>query len=326
MGERAPVLIAVDWGTSSLRAYLADAGARILERRESAAGILSVPVIDGRPDFARTLATVAGPWLARHGSLPVLLSGMIGSRQGWLEAPYVACPASLDEVAAALVSFAAEDVGRVHIVPGLLDERTNGPAGEAGDGTGAFPDVMRGEEAQIFGAALLLGHALDETVVLPGTHAKWARVVEGRIHGFQSFMTGEIFAALKNHTILGRLLTDEAGDASGFARGVRDGARPGPAGSLLHRVFAARTLGLLDRMPRRELADYLSGLLIGAEIAAGTGPVRRFTIVGGAALATRYAEAAALLALEARIAPADCVVAGHLAIARAGGLIGEPPP
>jgi 2-dehydro-3-deoxygalactonokinase len=239
--------------------------------------------------------------------LPIVLSGMIGSRQGWKEAPYARCPAGADDIAEALARI--EHGGRaIALMPGLSTENAG------------MPDVMRGEETQIFGALALSGR--DEGLfLLPGTHSKWAQVKGGRIASFRTFMTGEVFGALKDHTILGRLMT-AGSDADGFARGVREGAAVGSAGALLNRLFATRTYGLMDRLSGAALADYLSGLLIGAEVAEATRQTTgAVTIIASPALAQRYTDALALLGQDSALAPEDCVAAGHWRLARAAGLI-----
>jgi 2-dehydro-3-deoxygalactonokinase len=135
-------------------------------------------------------------------------------------------------------------------------------------------------------------------------------------------MTGEVFGALKEHTILGRLMRDGAPDAGAFARGVREGAVLGSAGELLNRVFATRTYGLTDRLPDTALADYLSGLLIGAEVTEMMDLSEdAVTIIASAALAQRYTDALHLLGFESALAPEDCVAAGHWRIAQAAALV-----
>lgn len=297
----ADALIGLDWGTTSCRAYLVGADGAVLDRVADGAGILKVE----NGAFGAALDTMVGRWDA---ALPVLLSGMIGSRQGWVEAPYARCPAGADGVVKALATV---DHGRrtISLVPGLSTEND------------AMPDVMRGEETQIFGALALSGQT-DGLFLLPGTHSKWAYATGGRIASFRTFMTGEVFGALKDHTILGRLMREGAPDADSFARGVREGAALGSAGALLHRVFATRTYGLMDKLPDTALSDYLSGLLIGAETAEATqhagGAV---TIVASAALAQRYTDALRTLGHASTLAPEDCVAAGHWRVAHAAGLV-----
>jgi 2-dehydro-3-deoxygalactonokinase len=299
----APALVAVDWGTSNFRALLLDGEGRVLDRREAPRGILAV----AGGAFADVLAAEIGPWLA-GGRLPVLMSGMIGSRQGWIEAPYAATPAGLSDLVAALAvaPFAQADV---HIVPGLRTEA----AGRH--------DVIRGEETQVFGALAALG-IQSGSFLLPGTHSKWVRAESGKVVGFTTYMTGELFAAARDHTILGRLMPDSRPSDDAFRRGVEHGAAPGGPGALLSRLFGVRTAGLFGDIPGEALADYLSGLLIGAEIAdaapAHDAPVR---VIASHALAEHYRNAATMLGLAVEVLPADCIVAGYRTIARAAGLV-----
>jgi 2-dehydro-3-deoxygalactonokinase len=184
-----------------------------------------------------------------------------------------------------------------------------------------MPDVMRGEETQILGALALSGSDAG-LFLLPGTHSKWAEVQGGRIVSFRTFMTGEVFGALKDHTILGRLMTRGADDRTAFARGVTEGAALGSAGALLNRCFAPRTYGLMDKLADTALSDYLSGLLIGAEVAEATRQKNSaVTIIASAALARCYTDALGLLGRESALAPQDCVAAGHWGLARAAGLV-----
>ena len=292
-------LIGLDWGTTSCRAYLIGADGAVLDRLADGPGILKVEA----GAFGAALDAMVGGWDAR---LPIILSGMIGSRQGWKEAPYVRCPAGAGDIVAAPARVEHAD-RLISLVPGLSTDN---------DG---MPDVMRGEETQIFGALALAGR--DEGLfLLPGTHSKWAQVTNSRIVSFRTFMTGEVFGALKDHTILGRLM-NEGSDAEGFARGVREGAALGSAGALFNRMFATRTYGLMDKLTGAALADYLSGLLIGAEVAEATRQTRSaVTIIASRTLAQRYTDALGLLGHQSALAPDDCVAAGHWHIARAAGL------
>ena len=301
-----PALIALDWGTTSLRAYLMGADGAVVEKNEQALGILNVK--DG--DFAGALRAATGAWP----KTPALAAGMIGSRQGWREAPYVECPAGLEALSRGLIAVPGAGL---KIVPGVGMTDADG-----------VPDVMRGEETQIVGVVeggAFAGGA-SGIAVLPGTHSKWVVVQEGRIARFATFMTGEAFAALSAHTILGRLFKGEAFDAAGFARGVEHAAREAKGrGGLLHRLFSARTLGLFDKIPGAALHSYLSGLLIGAEIEEagawlGRKPAR-VAVIGGAVLAARYQAALKLRGIATDIAPPDAAALGLWRIARAAGLI-----
>ena len=304
MGAQTPALIGIDWGTSNFRAFLLDAAGNVVARRAGPHGIMTVS--DGK--FGPVLAAGIGEWLA-DGKLPILMSGMIGSRQGWVEAPYAATPAGLADLASALAPVPF-DAARACIVPGLVTKHDD------------RHDVIRGEETQIFGVLAHLGveHA---RFLLPGTHSKWVVVERGKVVRFATYMTGEIFAAARDHTILGRLMCDSKRCDAAFAKGVTLGASPGGPGALLSRLFAVRTAGLFSTLQAEELSDYLSGLLIGAEIAdAVSGDRQAVGVVAFESLAERYRAAADILGIRADVVPADCIAAGYVAIARAAGLIG----
>ena len=288
-------MIAIDWGTSSFRAFRLAADGRILERRAAARGILAVE--GGR--FAEELRRHAGDWIA-GGETRILMSGMIGSRQGWQEAPYVPCPAGPADIAAALVRVPF-DGASILLVPGLTHTDAAGT-----------PEVMRGEETQIAGVLGELGR--DGIACLPGSHSKWARIENGRIAGFATYLSGEAFAALRGHTILGRMMQDAPHDPAAFARGV---ARSGDAGHVLHHLFGVRTLGLFGRLGERESASYLSGLLIGHEVRAalpaGGGAVH---LIGSAALCALYAAALAACGAHAVLHDEDAAARGLAAIGK----------
>jgi 2-dehydro-3-deoxygalactonokinase len=300
--SRSPVLISVDWGTSSFRASLASADASAIEEVAADKGAVSL----AHGEHEAFLASMVGPWKERFPEAPIFMSGMVGARQGWVEVPYAACPAGVEEIAAATLTIPSPALGRILLAPGL----------SALDGRGA-PDVMRGEETQILGALSESGRA-DGLFVLPGTHSKWARVEAGRIVAFETFMTGDAFAALKNHTVLGRLMAETGveEEPTGFALGVGAASALERPGDLLHAIFMARTYGLFDRLRPGQLAEYLSGLLIGAEIIAGARGAKSAVIAGSPALAARYRSAGALIGIDLTSAPANCATAGQLALIR----------
>jgi len=296
-------MIGVDWGTTAFRAYRLDGRGRIADRREAPErGILSVPA----GGFPAALAEQIGPWLAA-GERLVVMCGMVGSRQGWIEAPYLPCPAAPAELAARVVPVPFEGA-RVALVPGL----------SARDASGV-PDVMRGEETKLLGAmAELGGDGAGATLCLPGTHSKWARIEGGRIAGFATQMTGETFAALSRHTILARGIAPGPTVADAFARGVR---RSGEPGGLLHHLFGARALGLAGELAETETASYLSGLLIGHEIRAALadgdpGPVH---LLGSERLGALYADAFRILGVAHREHDPDTVARGLAQIGRSLG-------
>jgi 2-dehydro-3-deoxygalactonokinase len=297
-------LISVDWGTTSLRCYLVGNDGQILDRRASQNGILTV----GDDGFERTLLEETQNWRADVPSIPVFMSGMIGSRQGWCEAPYAACPAGIDDLIADLCSLDVPGCGPVRIMP-VLETRSR---------TGV-PDVMRGEETQILGALASIGRS-DAMFVLPGTHSKWATVNGNIITAFRTYMTGEIFSALKDHTILGRLMAGDSFDANAFERGVAAAAGH-HAGDLLNHVFSARTLPLTGQLASEGVESYLSGLLIGAEIRSGRAGLADAAdvihVLGSATLTDRYVDACKILEISAKPIDDACIVLGHVAIADA---------
>jgi 2-dehydro-3-deoxygalactonokinase len=315
-------MIGIDWGTTAFRAYRLDARGAVLDSIDRAAGILSVAP-GGFPDALRA---AIGPWLDA-GETRLLLCGMVGSRQGWVEAPYLPCPAGPSEIAAAVVKldFAGADC---FLVPGLTARDAGG-----------VPDVMRGEETKLVG---LLGELARDRpapsgagrespaptgpaptspalasnppalVCLPGTHSKWARLAGGRIACFATQMTGETRAVLLQHSILGRLAEPGPEDDAAFLRGVR---RAGEAGGLLHHLFGTRALGLMGELPAAGTASYLSGLLIGHELQAvmaegvPAGPIH---LAGSETLARAYALAFTAQGLTF-VRHADDIVARGLA-------------
>lgn len=284
-------MIAVDWGTTGFRAFRIGHG-RILARLEGQGGILNV----APGAFADSLRRAVGPWLG-EGESRILMCGMVGSRQGWCETPYLPCPAGPDDLARALVRVPF-DGADVRIVPGL----------QAQDASGV-PEVMRGEETQVVG--VLQETDPEATACLPGSHSKWVSIREGRIAGFATHMTGETFAALRGHTILGRMMQDGAVDGDAFRRGVVRSREPG---GLLHHLFGVRTLGLFGQLPENEALSYLSGLTIGHEIAAAA-PRGTVCLIGAPELCSLYAIAIKLCGAAATVARADAAAYGLAAIA-----------
>lgn len=297
-------LIGVDWGTTSFRAVVMDGAGVILDRTASSDGLLSVT----DRGFEAVLERAIGGWDPAQ-ALPVIASGMVTSRSGWVETAYLPCPAGDAELAGALTRFTTAGGRRIALITGLSFRHADGA-----------PDVMRGEETQIAG----LGLSGTRLAVMPGTHSKWVRVEDGRITGFRTAMTGDAFAALRDHTVL-KLTTAERADApEAFAAGVALGAAESGAG-LLGKLFRQRAGSLLGDFPAAETAERLSGLLIGTEIAEArhfapdvSGPV---VIVGGEALAARYAAALDVLGMAHETAPADAAFAGQVRIALAAGLV-----
>jgi 2-dehydro-3-deoxygalactonokinase len=241
-----PAAILIDWGTTNFRAWLVDREGKVMDRREAPGGIMQVPA----GGFPRALENHVGEWRAAYPGLDILMSGMVGSKQGWAEAPYLSCPAGIDELARSVMPVPGED--GVYIVPGISFETPDGRH-----------DVMRGEEVQIFGS-LAQGEEGRQVFCLPGTHSKWAAVEDGRVVWFATAMTGEVWSVMSEHSILGRLM--EGGgldDMDAFQQGL---ALSGKPGGLLNHLFSVRAEGLFDAVPASGLRSYLSGILIGHEV------------------------------------------------------------
>lgn len=300
-------MIAIDWGTSSFRAWRLDGSGRTLDRRAAPLGILAVP---GRA-FAATLATQLADWLSADAD-PVLMSGMIGSRQGWAEADYAPTPAGADALSGTLARVTLADGRDGWIVPGVITR----------DAAGVH-DVMRGEETQILGVLEALGPGAH-VLCLPGTHSKWVTVRHGCIDAFATHMTGETFALFAQHSILAKTMppAEAAGfDAAAFDLGV---ARSGDAGGLLHHVFGLRAQVLAGALPEARTRDALSGLLVGHECRAASADAAVVHLVGAPALTTRYERALVHLGRTVRVLDPDAALAGLIRVARARGFLGAP--
>lgn len=283
--------IYVDWGTSAFRAWLLDETGEVRARHAAPCGIATV---EGG-DFAGVLQREIGPWLSANAG--ITLSGMITSRNGWAETPYAPLPARLEDLARHALRRTAPWGAPLTFLPGVAS-------------FGDDPDVVRGEEIQLFGA-VPEGHA--GVVLLPGTHAKWIAVADGAIRDVATYLTGEIFALLLRHSIIGRLVPDDPGEQpEAFAQGVALARREREPGDLLHDVFTARSRALIGGLAPAAIPDFLSGLLIGAEIRAGLArmPTQEATLAGEAALVARYATALATFGVATRPAPAEAALAG----------------
>lgn len=270
--------IGIDWGTSSLRAVLFDANGAVRAKRMQPWGIRQLPA----GGFEQAFADICAGWPV----WPAVASGMVGSRQGWHEIPYVDAPAGVMALAGHMTTFDTRDGRPLSIVPGVRDA------------TG--PDVMRGEETEIVGALALCPElAPAAQIVLPGTHSKWVDIREGKIAGFKTVLTGELHALLTKHSILGAMTPPDALSATdwpAFDAGARAARASGNAGALT-RIFSARTLVLESRLEPGAVPSYLSGLLIGDEwramLASGwLQPNQPPLLVGDAGHCARYQRAA----------------------------------
>ena len=281
-----PRLLALDWGSSQLRAWLMGPNAELLQERCSADGASRLQ--PGPAAFEQALRSLTGDWLAAYPQLPILACGMVGSAHGWREAPYVTCPVALDDLHRQAVLVQGTQGLQLRLIPGLCQRPANQP-----------PDVMRGEETQLAGLLAQQPQlARTACVVMPGTHSKGVELRGGQVHSFATRMTGELFAVLREHSVLGRLLQPSSSfDDRAFAGGVR-AARESGGADLGRLLFAVRTLGLFDQLPRESLADYLSGLLIACELVCalqGLDAQTPLVLVGEPTLCDRYALAIGLL-------------------------------
>lgn len=280
--------IVADWGTTNRRAYAVGADGTVGAALEDDLGVLSVP----KGGFSSAVADIR----AELGHKPLLLAGMVGSNRGWVEAPYAPCPAGLDDLVRA-IRWVEPDIG---IVPGVSwsDDHS--------------ADVMRGEEVQIFGAAAKLPP--DCLVCHPGTHAKWIALERGRITRFRTRMTGEMFALLREHSILSAQLAEKVRDGAAFRSGVR---RAFASTDLLGELFGVRARFLLGKASAGDCASWASGLLLGSDVRAGLENAgdKPIALVGRPDLTALYAAALAEKGREAEeIDGAEAFLAGIHAI------------
>lgn len=274
--------LAVDWGTTNRRAYLIEDGAVFATTRDDR-GILGIEP----GGFEAEVAALR----ARYSDLPIVLAGMVGSNRGWVDAGYVAAPATIEALAANVV----RPIEGVAIVPGVSRSR---------DGRG---DVMRGEEVQLLGAVAAGMVPPDSLLCQPGTHCKWAWMKAGALDDFVTAMTGELFALLKNHALIGQEMAGAVADDAVFAEGVADSAR----GDLLGALFGVRAASVLGLRAPGTAASYVSGLLIGADVRAHVRPGETVHILADESLGGLYARAvAAIGASSQRIDSHDAFVAG----------------
>jgi 2-dehydro-3-deoxygalactonokinase len=299
--------IVADWGTTRFRGYLVE-DETIVDRVTSEEGVSSLRPGQHRDVFLRR----CGRWLNEEPQAPVLLVGMVGSREGWVVAPYATCPADAAEIARAMIPVELENGRQAHIVPGLFCEPAPGAA-----------DVMRGEETLVLGAQVDNG-----LVCLPGTHPKWVLMRGGRIERFATYMTGEMYALLREHSMIGRPAT-EPSDSAGFELGLdaamrNSGESDDTRVGLLHLLFGARAAVVSGRMGPALLGPYLSGLLTGDEINGALSQFSRpsmVTIVADSPRADLYVEALNRRSITTKVlAPQEALIRGlaHLVRHRAG--------
>jgi 2-dehydro-3-deoxygalactonokinase len=301
-----PSLIGLDWGTTALRAFLLADDGVVMDSRTEPWGIMHLP----HGDFAAAFASMTAEWRRNWRGLSAIAAGMVGSANGWVEAPYRATPAGVDELASALTTVPGAGL---RIVPGIA-------------ALGDRPDVMRGEETQIAGALAIETALVRSLLVLPGTHSKWARLEDGRVMEFTTFITGELFALLREHSILGRAPGPSGRDViaaaldDAFARGVR-AAQSSPAG-VAPLLFSTRALVVTNRLAGIASPHYLSGLLIGDEVRCGLAQYGApAALIGDAALCERYVTALALFDIHDVPIIDGAAPVGLWAIARRAGIV-----
>jgi 2-dehydro-3-deoxygalactonokinase len=296
-----PAFIAGDWGTSRLRLYLCDSGGHVLARGEGEGA--SVPDCAGR--FAKAVA----PWDQAHGVLPAILGGMVGSTIGWKEVPYLGCPARPQAIASAALHLDVS--GRaIAILPGL----------SCTGKTGA-PDVMRGEETQILGALRLHSELAKgrHLFCLPGTHAKWVVVEDGAVIQFQTALSGELFELLRRHSVLARDGGEVDINSPALAEAL-DFVRANPDVDLLHLLFSTRARVVTGEMAKGDAASWMSGLVLGKDIATALklfdreGPVQ---LICTPALAALYGRALKAYDVDSAVIDGDAAALAGLVHAHA---------
>jgi 2-dehydro-3-deoxygalactonokinase len=262
-------MIAINWGSSNFRAYRLDLNGNVQAERTSGRGAATVPQ-DGFPD---AIIAEVGDWI-RAGESRLLMSGMVGSRLGWKEAPYIQVPATFDQVASKVIRLEV-DLVDARIVPGLIGMDESG-----------VPEVIRGEETEMLGAECAISDS--RYLCLPGTHTKWVRMEDATIAAFTTSMTGDVFRAIRDGTILRSVVPHIEFNQEAFLQGVARSIQPG---ELLHHLFGVRTLVLTGRMEEASSSSYLSGLLIGHDIKAMIRTREAVHLIGAPELCLLYATA-----------------------------------
>jgi len=319
-------LIALDWGTTSCRAYLMGKGGLVLDERRQPTGTMAVTrsaLAVGMPygsAFEHSFEEICGDWLEVDPDLPVIACGMVGSNHGWAEAEYRPVPANLAAAGVDLTVVRTRAGVAVHIIPGLIT-------------ASAMPSVMRGEETQILGVltnsrrAGTLDLASECIVLLPGTHSKWVRMAGTTVVDFTTYMTGEIYAFLTHESILSRLAVHpDQPDWTAFYRGLDVAQSPAGRGGVLGTAFSARSLVITGQLAPTQVEDYVSGLLIGHELAE-IDPAwladepNAILLCGDGDLSDRYRRALDRLGVHVAVAVPGSASLGMWETAQATGLL-----
>ncbi|GLO63983.1 MFS transporter [Vibrio sp. MACH09] len=281
--------IAIDWGTTNFRAFLINSSGERLDQVEEPLGLLQIE----NQQFAESLEKILSGWIENYQHLPIYMAGMVGSAQGWVNVPYVETSVTTEKLANAVYSLPLPWGSTAYIVPGVC--HSHSPKRH---------DVMRGEEVQCFG----LRAAIEKnnfTAVFPGTHSKHIAMTNGELTDFSTYMTGELYSILSQHSILGHSLPKQFESNYAFDMGVRESKTE----NLSHSLFSVRTMRLFDNVKDEHTLNYLSGLLIGYELKELQG--NHLYIVGNTELGWRYEYASELLSLNSTIVSGDdCFILG----------------
>lgn len=286
-------MIAVNWGTTNFRAYRLDAQGQVQGEKSSNRGAVSVAA----GGFQDALVSELMDWLDGSDDR-ILMCGMVGARRGWKEAPYVEVPANFEQIVQKVIKLDVDGFD-ARIVPGLI----------CSDSTGV-PDVMRGEETEILGCSSEMGG--NAHFCLPGTHTKWVRLEDGKIGSFATSMTGDLFRAIRESTILRSCTQHDPHDENAFLLGV---ARAGQEGELGHQLFGVRTLVLTGKMNEKSASSYLSGLLIGNEIRETARKGDNVHLIGEPSLCLLYQKAMREFGMKSTIEPDGAALRGLQRIA-----------
>lgn len=290
-----PYIVALDWGTSSFRARLVAASGEVIQTISNNEGILA-----SNGQFDEVLERNLNQLNGYEQGMPVVMSGMIGSRNGWYEAAYTQLPCDAKSLSKGLEVVSLNTSHNIYIIPGLMK-------------SGEVSDVIRGEETEIIGAIEHL-NLTSASMIIPGTHSKVVDIEQGKIVDFKTYLTGELFHAICKSTILGSFGNEVNTSSPWFKQGVIKGLNTQHGGELLNLLFTARSRVLVSDMPASESATFISGLLIGSEI--GASDYRRGTvwIMGNGKLPQAYQSALNVAGITCNIVPENIVVAGTLSI------------
>lgn len=302
MSESPEYFIGIDWGSSNCRAALISMAGEVMATKDSPRGALTLR----HDEFAAVFEQLTGDWITRHNVLFALASGMVGSKQGWLQAPYVNTPATMESLIESVQWF--DQKIPVGIVPGIANYQD-----------GRVLDILRGEEVQVFGVLKAYGIS-GGLLILPGTHSKWINVGHSRVDSFRTYMTGELFDVIKKNSVLKYALGESQAHPDFIEEEFLAGCHMALQSSLLHNLFGMRTRSITTDVKPQSLDSYYSGLLIGEEIRDGLARLphpgtQKVYVVGSAKLVGLYQKALGLHAVEVVAVDEKIAFAGLSAMA-----------